>query len=381
MAKKTIRFGIIGGGLMGREFAAAAARWCILLDLDVAPEIVALCDVNPQIFDWYTRNFPSIGTVTTEYRDLLDSYEIDAIYCAVPHHLHADLYTDIIGAGKHLLGEKPFGIDLQANDRIMATIRGHPEVLVRVSSEFPFYPGAQRIVKAAREERFGQIIEVRSGFLHSSDLDPKKPINWKRLVELNGEYGCMGDLGMHTVHLPFRLGWIPRNVRAFLSKIVTERPGKDGQMVPCETWDNAILATEVETDGQHFPMLIETKRIAPGETDTWYVEILGTDYSIKFSTKYPRTLWTMEYHPGEEQAWMATDLGYTSAYRTITGSIFEFGLPDAILQMWAAFLDELANRDQMLQPFRCATPEEAHLSHRLFTAGLASQRTGSVVAV
>ena len=29
------------------------------------------------------------------------------------------------------------------------------------------------------------------------------------------------------------------------------------------------------------------------------------------------------------------DLGYTSAYPTITGGIFEFGMPDALLQMWA----------------------------------------------
>jgi len=37
---RTVRFGIIGGGLMGREFASAAARWLHLADLDVRPEIV-----------------------------------------------------------------------------------------------------------------------------------------------------------------------------------------------------------------------------------------------------------------------------------------------------------------------------------------------------
>ena len=43
---KTVRFGIIGCGLMGREFASAAARWCHLPDMLVRPEIVALCDQN-----------------------------------------------------------------------------------------------------------------------------------------------------------------------------------------------------------------------------------------------------------------------------------------------------------------------------------------------
>ena len=40
-------------------------------------------------------------------------------------------------------------------------------------------------------------------------------------------------------------------------------------MVACETWDNAILATEVEAGGQAFPMVLSTKRIAPGHADTW----------------------------------------------------------------------------------------------------------------
>lgn len=378
----TVRFGVIGAGLMGREFAVAAARWPALLDLEIGPEVVGVCDVNSDLFGWYEENLSSLKITTTDYRELLESDQVDAVYCAVPHNLHADLYTEVIEAGKHLLGEKPFGIDLEANSRIVEAARARPERLVRVSSEFPFYPGAQRIVEAVRQGRFGTIMEVKSGFLHSSDLNPDKALNWKRTVEFNGEYGCMGDLGMHAVHLPLRFGWIPKNVRALLSNVVTERPGKDGAMVPCETWDNAVLATVAEADGQEFPMIIETKRIAPGETDTWYLEVHGTEYSAAFSTKHPRTFRFMEYRPGGEQEWRNVDIGYESAYKTVTGPIFEFGFPDAILQMWAAFVDELSHGQQeMLQPFTCATPSESRLSHELFTAALESERTGSVVEV
>lgn len=366
---------------MGREFALAAARWPALLDLDVRPQIVALADTNPALFAWYTGSFPSIEQTTTDYRELLANDAVEAVYCAVPHHLHEEVYLDVLAAGKHLMGEKPFGVDLPANERITAAIDAHPELLVRCSSEFPFFPGAQRIAEAVRRDDVGDLIEVRSGFLHSSDLDPNKPINWKRMVALNGEYGCMGDLGMHVVHLPFRLGWYPSDVRAFLSNLVPERFGGEGRRVPCETWDNAILACEVHLDGQSFPMILETKRISPGDVDTWYIEVLGTRRSMRFSTKHPKTLWSMEYTPGGEQAWKAVDLGYRSSYKTITGEIFEFGFTDAILQMWAAYLDELAHGDEMIGDFRCATPEEAARSHRLFTAALESQRERSVVRV
>ena len=67
------------------------------------------------------------------------------------------------------------------------------------------------------------------------------------------------------------------------------------------------------------------------------------------------------------------------AYETITGKIFEFGFSDSILQMLAAFLDELTNGPAMRQPFACATPDETARTHRLFTAALRSQRTAQVV--
>ena len=379
MQKRIINFGIIGCGLMGREFGSAVARWCHLLDQDVMPRIVGVCDTNPAMLAWFSDNFESVQIATQDYHDLLNSNAIDTIYCAVPHNLHERLYVDIIEAGKHLLGEKPFGIDLAANEHIMAAVQAHPEVLVRCSSEFPFYPGAQQLLRFIREERFGKIIEVQAGFLHSSDLDPHKPINWKRRVAINGEYGCMGDLGMHVFHIPLRAGWFPRNVRALLSNIVTERPGPNGEMEACETWDNAVLACEVQSETQHFPMLLETKRIAPGETNTWYLRILGTDFSAEFSTKYPKTLRTMPYTPGNAQAWHALDLGSESAYATITGSIFESGFSDAILQMWAAFCDELAHPGAMRQPFYCATPREAAQSYRIITAALLSNQDGVVI--
>src|SRR6266567_2424720 len=236
MQKRTIHFGIIGCGLMGREFGSAVARWCHLLDQDTIPRIVGVCDTNPAMLDWFTSSFDSIQIATRDYTELLNSPDIEAIYCAVPHHLHEQLYVDIIEAGKHLLGEKPFGIDQAANTHIMAAAQAHPAILVRGSSEFPFFPGAQQMLQFIREERFGTILEVQAGFLHSSDLDPHKPINWKRRVATNGEYGCMGDLGMHVLHIPLRVGWFPRNVRALLSKIVKERPGPGGTMVPCEPW-------------------------------------------------------------------------------------------------------------------------------------------------
>lgn len=372
---KTVRLGIIGLGLMGREIASAVARWCHLEDCDVRPEITAICDNAPPPgrVEWFTRHFPTIGQVTTDYRELAANPAVDAVYCAVPHHLHAELYPVIIRAGKHLLGEKPFGIDRAANTAILGVLGQHPEVVVRCSSEFPFFPAVQRMFHMTEAGAFGRIIEASSGFLHSSDLDPGKPINWKRQVRFNGEYGAMGDLGMHACHFPFRVGWRPRNVRAVLAKVVTQRPDGKGGMAPCETWDNATLLCETaDRDGALFPWTIKTHRIAPGQKNTWYLEILGTQTSARFSTKNPKSLELLTYKGGE-QSWQQIDIGHAGAFKTLTGEIFEFGFSDSIMQMTAAFLHEVAHGVPLRASAGCVTPEETALSHRLFTAALRSQ--------
>ena len=374
---KTVRFGVIGCGLMGREFASASARWCHFVDPPARPEIVAVCDTQPALRDWFTGHFPAIAQATADYRALLANPDVEAVYIAVPHHLHAELYCAAIEASKSLMGEKPFGIDQPANDTILACLVRHPRVFARCSSESPFFPAVQRIGAMLEADAFGRIIEVSSGFLHSSDLDPNKPINWKRMRAFNGEYGAMGDLGMHACHMPFRAGWFPHDVRAVLSKIVTQRPDGKGGMAPCETWDNAtLLCTAAGSDGALFPLTIKTQRIAPGHKNTWYLEILGTRASARWSSKQINTLEVLEYKGGE-QAWQVIDMGHEMAFPSITGGIFEAGFSDSILQMWAAFLHELTTGTPLSRYAGCVTPAEAACSHRLFTAALASHAHGT----
>ncbi|MEM7143922.1 MAG: Gfo/Idh/MocA family oxidoreductase [Verrucomicrobiota bacterium] len=377
---QTVRIGIIGGGLMGREIASAFARWCALLNLDVTPQLTAVADLNPNALDWF-KQIPSATLLTDDYQKVLASPDVDVVYVALPHHLHEKVYLDTLNAGKDLLAEKPFGIDLDAAQKIHDTAHSLNR-FVRCSSEFPFFPGAQRVYEAARNGALGRILEVTSGFHHSSDLDPDKPANWKRQNATCGEIGVMGDLGMHVAHLPLRLGWNPASVYAQLQKGFPERPDRKGGTTACETWDNATLHTWIQPAGQSepAPMRLEMKRLAPGQTDTWFIEVLGTKGGAKFSTTTPKTLWTFTIDPDtKEQLWQKTDLGFQTPFKTVTGGIFEPGFPDLIQQMWAAYLTERAG--SLGDRFACVAPAEALASHHIWNAALKSQANQSVVPI
>jgi predicted dehydrogenase len=378
MGMKTVKFGVIGCGLMGREFASATARWCHLNAEIARPEIIAVADINPANSEWFAKNFPRVQNVFTDYRQLLELEEIEAVYAAVPHVLHEKVYTDILKAGKHLMGEKPFGMDKAQNDGIMAELAKHPGLTVRCASEYPFYPAMQMVIKWISEKRFGRILEIRCGFNHASDMDVSKPINWKRQAAMNGEYGCMGDLGIHTQHVPFRMGFKPENVFVKLSKYVTHRPDGKGGTAPCDTWDNATVICDArDHTGNLFPMFMETKRMDPGCTDNWFFEIYGLECSAKFTSLNPN-VFSYLVPWGKEQAWADINIGYKPMIPTITGPIFEFGFTDAILQMWAAYMSELEGKPLF---FSCFTPEETVLSHKVYTAALESHRSGKVIGI
>ena len=372
---KDIHIGIIGGGLMGREMASAFARWCALTDVTVRPVLTAVADLNPATLAWFDC-IPSCTQKTADYHELLANPEVDVVYVAVPHHLHEKLYCDVLSAGKDLFAEKPFGIDLACARRILDAVQSSG-CFVRCSSEMPFFPGGQRAFQLAGSGQVGRVLEVVSGFHHSSDLDETKPANWKRLSTTCGEGGVLNDLGMHACHLPIRLGWKPTRLFAQLLKGYPQRPDGTGGMMACDTWDNALLLGWTHIGGEEVPLRLEMKRLAPGATNTWFIEVLGTDGGVRFSTAEPKTLWVFER--GKEQWWKRTDLGFGTPFKTVTGGIFEPGFPDVIQQMWAAYLME--REGKLGDRFGCATPQEAVASHEIFAAALESHRESRAVSI
>ena len=378
----TVNVAIIGGGLMGREIAAAIARWPALIDHPVRPRLTAVCDINPAALTWFEQ-IDTVTTTTTDYHDLLIDDAIDVVYVAVRHDLHEQLYGDVIRAGKALLAEKPFGIDGSAAQAVLAAMAEHPESFVRCSSEMPFFPGAQWAIRYVQSGALGTIVRANNSFLHSSDLDVGKPINWKRQTQFCGEAGVMNDLGLHAWHVPLRLGWAPTTVYAMLQNIVPERTGPDGTPVPCDTWDNADLHCWSEHEGTRFPLSISTRRIDPGQKNTWEFEVIGMDGGVRFSTKNPKQVEVFAIRDipgiGKEQAWQQIDVGSQSVWPTVTGGIFESGFSDSILQMWAAFLAERAG--ELGDRFGAARPEEAAHTHTLYAAAARSNAQGAAVDV
>ena len=186
----------------------------------------------------------------------------------------------------------------------------------------------------------------------------------------------MGDLGMHVAHVPLRLGLNPKKVYSLLDDIVKTRKDNKGNEIPCDTFDNAVLAIKgaTSTDAREFPMIWEMKRIAPGESNTWFFSAMGMKGGVHFSTRTPATYNRFSYSNGE-QIWSELQPGHKTNWPVITGGIFEFGFPDSLLQMWAAYFAERAGK--LGDKFSCATVDEVLMSHKVFAAAMQSHASHS----
>jgi predicted dehydrogenase len=110
--------------------------------------LTAVCEPNRDRLDWF-KQVSTVRLSTQSHRELLASENVDVAYAAVPHHLREEISLDVLRAGKDLLAEKSFGIDLEAARRVRDE---EPSLgrFVRVSSEFPFLPGVQRVYQLGR---------------------------------------------------------------------------------------------------------------------------------------------------------------------------------------------------------------------------------------
>src|SRR5579864_8706637 len=74
-------------------------------------KVVALCDSNPAVLE-KARQSTGIKNTYSDYRELLNRDDVNAVLVATPNVFHAPITLAAIAAGKHVMCEKPIAMDL-----------------------------------------------------------------------------------------------------------------------------------------------------------------------------------------------------------------------------------------------------------------------------
>lgn len=195
-----VRWGILSTAKIGIEKVIPAmqrARGC---------EIVAIASRDMTKARDAAREL-GIPKAYDSYQALLDDPDIDAIYNPLPNHLHVPWSIAALQAGKHVLCEKPIGLNVEEAERLLEAARRHPHLKVMEAFMYRHHP-QWRLAKAKVDR--GEIGELKTiqSFFSYRNLDPH---DIRNQAEIGG--GGLMDIGCYNISLSrFIFGAEPQRV-------------------------------------------------------------------------------------------------------------------------------------------------------------------------
>src|SRR3954447_14569125 len=180
-----VRFGIIGTGGIAKAFATDLAAV-------EGAELVAVGSRSQESADRLGPAF-DVPPRHPTYDALVADDEVDAVYVATPHPLHAQNALAAIAHGKHVLVEKPFTMDAAEARRVVDAARS-ARVFCLEAMWTRFLPHAVRIRRLLADGALGRVTTVVAD--HGQYFVPDAA-HRVYAPELGG--GALLDLGIYPV--------------------------------------------------------------------------------------------------------------------------------------------------------------------------------------
>lgn len=184
--------GVVGAGYWGpnliRNFfqlPTAQLKWCADLDRDKLTRMQAL--------------YPGVS-VTTDYEDLLNDTDLDAIVLAVPARAHYDMARRALLAGKHVFVEKPLAMSsFEARDLIQ--LAENQRRVLMVGHVFEYNPAVLYIKKLLEDRVIGQLY-----YMYSNRIN---------LGRIQTDINALWSIAPHDISIMlFLVGAMPETVSA-----------------------------------------------------------------------------------------------------------------------------------------------------------------------
>jgi predicted dehydrogenase len=226
-AEDRVAWGVIGsGGIALRRtipegiVPAAKAR------------LVAVYDVNQEVNRQVAERF---GARAASNLDELLAAGVEAVYVATPVHAHREQVLACARARKHVLCEKPLGLNVAEAEEMVAACR-QAGVLLGTALMMRFHSQHQAALKLIREGRLGRPVYARAQL---SCWYPPIPGAWRQDPALGGG-GALMDMGGHCLDLLEMFFGPARRLACLTTRAVHGYAVEDGATVLLEFANGAL---------------------------------------------------------------------------------------------------------------------------------------------
>jgi predicted dehydrogenase len=181
-----IRWGILATGSIARQFAGG-------LRLSQTGELAAVGSRTKESAEKFSTEYG--GTPYGSYDEVLSDPNVDAVYIALPHHLHMEWTLKTAAAGKGILCEKPFTLNAYEAEKALDGVR-KAGVLFMEAFMYRCHPQTIKLMELVREGAIGKVGNVNSEFGYQASRD------WANF-RADGAVGGGGlmDVGTYCVSL------------------------------------------------------------------------------------------------------------------------------------------------------------------------------------
>lgn len=189
-----IRVGIIGNG----ETIGIAKSHIEAYKLAEEAEITALYDILPGRAESYIEKLDlKNAKACKSYEELLSL--VDAVSICTPNFTHIDLAVKALKAGKHVLCEKPFGVN-EADTLEAVNYAKVSGLVCMIGLCYRYIPGMLYMKKAIDEGKLGDIYYVRQTLGGGRIANPDVKLEWRMQKPLSGP-GALADFGSHMLDI------------------------------------------------------------------------------------------------------------------------------------------------------------------------------------
>lgn len=208
-----LNWGVMGAGGIAYVF-------CNGMRFTETGQILAVASRTQERNDRLANDF-EIPRQYNDYADLLTDDDIDAVYIATIHPLHAEWAIKCAEAGKHLLIEKPIGMNY-AETAAMVNAARENDVFLMEAFMYRCHPQIAKMVALIQDGAIGEVQAMRATFGYRSGFNPESRI-------YNREMGGGGilDIGCYTASMARKVAGAAAN-ELFLNPISIKGNGKIG---------------------------------------------------------------------------------------------------------------------------------------------------------
>ena len=275
-----VRIGIIGAGAVSDYHHVPAIR------LDPRAELRAACDADRALLERRQSEW-GVAKVSADYQSICTDPEIDAVIIATPNFMHRPIALEAVQHGKHVLCEKPLGLDAQQVRDMYRT--AHERGVVHMTAfTYRFAPSMKYLKHLLDSGALGQPRHFRS----QRFLDwPESSWGWRQSREKAGA-GDLFDMTIHRIDFAIDLLGPIQRVTGAVARFADRSTGSDGQPSPpsdVDDWSSLIGEFQCGAVGVWEGTTLAKGYHRDGFGHEW-AEINGSEGSAVYRLHEPNTI-------------------------------------------------------------------------------------------